>query len=146
MKHIIILLILISTLFWCATCEPFVESVYRIRLKNDSNRTLSYTFSFNYPDTLIPEDFNKLHGLPANKTAFYDSKKDWEEVFAKDLSGDTLIIFVLEGVTKDTWDAIKNNYTITKRYDLSFQDLEKLKWTVTYPPDASMAGLKIYPE
>jgi len=31
-----------------------------------------------------------------------------------------------------SWDTIKLNYKVLKRYDLSFQDLEKMNWTITY--------------
>jgi hypothetical protein len=146
MKQLIILLMM-SALLWCATCEPFVESVYSISLRNDTNQALSYTVSFNYPDTLIPSDYTKLRGLPATKTSFYDSKKDWDKVFKEDLPGDTLSFFIFtDVVTEDNWESVRANYEVAKRYDLSLQDLERLNWTVVYPPDNSMQGIKMYPK
>jgi hypothetical protein len=76
----------------------------------------------------------------------YDSKKDWDKVFAEDLPSDTLSIFIFtDVVTPDNWNIVQDNYEVAKRYDLSFQDLERLKWTVVYPPDATMEGIKMYP-
>ncbi len=36
--------------------------------------------------------------------------------------------------------------SVTKRYDLSFQDLERMNWTVVYPSDAGMKEIKMYPK
>ena len=44
----------------------------------------------------------------------------------------------------DNQNRIQPNYAIEARYDLSLADLEKLNFTVPYPPDISMKGMKIY--
>ena len=59
------------------------------------------------------------------------SKKEWKDVLPKD----TILIYILNKDTVDTysWDVIRNNNKILKRYNLSIKDLEKQSWKVTYP-------------
>lgn len=56
----------------------------------------------------------------------------WERVYEQQ---DTLAFYVFDAKVLETtsWDTIKSKYLVLKRYDLSFDDLEKLNWTITYP-------------
>ena len=63
----------------------------------------------------------------------YDSDEKWDKVFEK-LPSDTLSIFIFSGDTIAIydWQTIRSNYNVLKRYDLSYQDMESLNWTITY--------------
>ncbi|WP_373521376.1 hypothetical protein [Aquiflexum sp.] len=143
-----IILLMLFVLFLFTTCDsPFVEDVYSIRMQNNINQPLSFTVSFNYPDTLIPADYNHLRGMPANRTVFYDSKKDWDKVFKEDLPRDTLSVFIFDAIIiPDDWDEVLLEYKITKRYDLSLKDLECIGFTITNPPNDNMRGIKVFPK
>ncbi len=69
---------------------------------------------------------------PSNYSSL-ESKKPWDVVLV--VPRDTVSIFIL---SKDTvnyysWDKIRSDYNILKRYDLSLDDLKNLSWNVTYP-------------
>lgn len=141
-------LILVGIICWGASCEnpPGAKVVYSITLKDESGSGFLFTTGYTYPDTLIPSNYGKLKGCPSNSVVRYDSKKDWDEVF-KGLPSDTLSIFIFTDiVTLDNWSHVQDNYEVTIRYDLSFQDLDRLKWLVVYPPDDRMSGIKMYPQ
>lgn len=42
----------------------------------------------------------------------------------------------------NSFQKIRTDYTILKRYDLSYQDFERLKLRIAYPPDSYMARIK----
>lgn len=139
--------LIITLLMFCNfSCEPLVDHVYRIWLKDNSEKGFVFLVNYNYPDTLISNEYDKLIGVPANKRVPYDSKEKWEEVF-KGLPADTLTIFIFDGdtVASYEWEYIRNEYKILRRYDLSLQDLERLEWTVTYPPSENMSNIKMWP-
>ncbi|NLL27401.1 MAG: hypothetical protein GX259_01250 [Bacteroidales bacterium] len=72
--------------------------------------------------------------VPPYERTPYDSKEKWEKVFKK-LPKDTLSIFIFDSDTlaKYSWDRIRSDYNILKRYDLSLKDLETQNWTISYP-------------
>jgi hypothetical protein len=123
---IIILLILCN---FC--CDKLVDHGYFIKVQNNSNDTVWCYSSYNYPDTSIAENKPLLQMISPNVYTKLESKEKWEEVLPKD----TISIFILskDTIDKYSWDIIKSDYNILKRYDLSIKDLEKNSWTVTYP-------------
>ena len=36
------------------------------------------------------------------------------------------------------WETVREDYIILQRYDLSIAELEKLNWTIYYPPTEAM--------
>ncbi len=101
-----------------------------------------------YPDTLLPTD--KILALKVEPNGYgetdsYSSK--WEDRF-KALPSDTLSIFVFDAQQLDTtsWTKMRDEYKILKRYDFSLRDLQRLDFTITYPPDARMLAIKSYPK
>jgi hypothetical protein len=142
--------ILKRTRVFMFSCEyPLGAKVlYRMMLRNESNDNLTVLFSEQYPDTLIPNRYEMLNGLPAQKDGYYyEQSEKYKKVFAKKLPKDTLSIFIFNGfVTADDWQQIRNNYDVVKRYDISLGDLERLNFTLVYPPNSAMSGIKMYPK
>lgn len=135
-KNIIVLLIL--SFFVIYSCELIHGSFdYRMTIINNSNNKIYFWKYFTYPDTAVGEfrpdplmDFvnpKSSNDLP--------TMTRWELIFEKNLPSDTLILFIFDAEVLETtpWDTIQANYMILKRYDLSYDDLVRLDWTITYP-------------
>ncbi len=137
MKKIFNLLMFLFFLVSASTCKdkvPPFDRVYRFWVKNNSQKSIAFLVSYNYPDTIIPDAYNKIRGVsPGSKTS-YDSKEKWEDVFSK-LPADTLSIFIFDGDTlsKYDWQVVRNNYKILKRYDISLDDLYNNNGIIAYP-------------
>ncbi|SQA93841.1 hypothetical protein [Capnocytophaga ochracea] len=76
-----------------------------------------------------------------------DSRRKWRDIF-KELPKDTLSIFIFntDTLNKYSWEEVRRDYKILKRYDLSIQDLELLDYKVYYPPTPAMSQMKMYPK
>ena len=57
----------------------------------------------------------------------------------------SVFIFDSEILENIEWKEIRDNYMILKRYDLSLEDLQKLDFTLYYPPTEEMKDIKMYP-
>lgn len=127
------ILIILSIVLCGYSCEKLANHVYSIKIINNTNSTLLFYESYNYPDTLITQNKPILMSISPKDYSHLDSKKDWDEVLIS--PKDTISIFILseDTVDKYDWSIIRNNYNILKRYDLSFDDLEKQSWTLIYP-------------
>jgi hypothetical protein len=65
---------------------------------------------------------------------------------------DTISVFFFSQDTLNTysWEEIKHRYKVLRRYDLSIEDIQKLKNKydvpeIPYPPDERMKDMKMYP-
>ncbi len=127
------ILVLVSIFLYAASCEKLVDHVYSIKIKNNSNDTVQFYESYSFPDTSIDVTKPRLKMVYPSRYSFLDSKKDWDEVLVP--PNDTISIFILSKDTVDSysWDKIRSDYNVLKRYDLSLDDLEKQNWTVAYP-------------
>jgi hypothetical protein len=123
-------------LYFSASCEapPGAEKVYRITVQNNSGEIVNVFLSKVYPDTSLPAVKPLLRGILPGSNTFLDSEEKWEKVF-DELPQDTLSLFVLSSdtVVAHSWDEIRDEYKILKRYDLSYSDLSNNDWTVSYP-------------
>ncbi len=65
----------------------------------------------------------------------YETSGKWESIFEDFLPVDTLSVFLFHSdtISSVSWERIREEYIILKRYDLSFSDLEEMNWTITYP-------------
>jgi hypothetical protein len=141
--------ILLCSLF-LLSCDFFVSILF----DNRSSREIRFLFergeAYNntlYPDTtLSPSE----HGLVVNKY-----KSDMWTIFGpSDIKGaynyadaDTICFFVIDNdtITKYGWEDVRTNYRILVRYDISLNDMERLRSTVVYPPDSTMKDIKMWP-
>jgi len=92
-----------------------------------------------YPDTAISE---VKAGIPVQKGSFRIY-----HYYEEDIQVDTLCLFIFDADVYNTcsWDEIKNDYKILRRYDLSLQDIKRLNHAIYYPPTAAMQDIKMYP-
>lgn len=135
------------------SCEknPFVETFYTITIINSSSQSI-YFLSYDkfseiqYPDTTLPAQKPNVIILGPDGKFFIDKREPWSEEI-NDLAADTLSIFFFEKTSFEdsSWTKIRDNYMVLRRYDLSLQDLERIDFDVTYPPDETMEGIQMYP-
>jgi hypothetical protein len=127
------ILIVLWIMLCSASCEPWVDHVYSIKIQNNTNDTLLFFESYSYPDTTITQSKPILKWIYPKDYSYLDSKKDWDEVLVP--PKDTISIFILskDTIDKYRWNEIRIDYNILKRYDLSLEDLQRMNWTISYP-------------
>ena len=135
MKKIFIVVIFLIS--YAGTCEknPLARNVNSLWVENKTDKAIAFLVSRNYPDTTIPDEENKLRGVPPKDRSPYDfHERRWSEIF-DNLPADTLSIFIFQGDTLATfsWQEIRSGYKILKRHDLSRQDIERMNYTLVYP-------------
>ncbi len=101
---------------------------------NNTDSYASALLSYQYPDTTIPDSYDRLVGVPPRDFSYFDSRKPWEQVF-ETLPKDTFSIFYfsLDTIQAYDWQTIWSEYKILKRVDVSLPDLQNNNYTVNYP-------------
>lgn len=114
-----------------------------IAFENTTTKSLYVTSSYEYPDTLsfigmpnpvLDSSHTKVLAEETNTRVLWG--RDCIELAFKDLiPSDTMMVYVFDAkvLEGNTWETVKENYLVLKRYDLSLQDLESMNWTITYP-------------
>lgn len=134
---------MITSLFLNQACRDKEKDCHKtITFKNATADTLYVVSSYRYPDTLtlvgIPNpvlDPNFTMVLPYE----YNTQVLWsndciESAFESLIPSRTLMIYVFDAkvLEGNSWETVKANYIVLKRYDLSLADLESLNWSITY--------------
>jgi hypothetical protein len=57
----------------------------------------------------------------------------------------SIYIFDANVLATFSWGTIEKNYMVLQRYDLTKEDLQRLNWELTYPPNEAMKDVKMYP-
>ena len=138
------------------SCTLKMDAIYPIHIYNESEvQYIGYYFATGgrygsyYPDTLLPNNNTYVYNknIKPKQHLQYDSWIKWDMTF-KSLPKDTLSIFIFSSDTlnKYSWEEVRRDYKILKRYDLSIQDLELLDYKVYYPPIPAMSEMKMYPK
>ena len=134
MKNKIFIFLCILTIIF--SCKD--ENEVKFRLRNNSDLPVYIYFSRFYPDTSfqwIPNPkFNpEIFRIDANSIQGYHVSSPSNSYF--DHNMDTLIVFVFDANILETTslDSVKANNIILKRYILSEDDLDQMKWIVNYP-------------
>ncbi len=125
-------ILFVLTIILCSTsCEKLFDHGYYLKVQNNTNDTVWCYSSYNYPDTSLAESKPLLQMIRPESHTKLESKEKWEDVLPKD----TIIVFILSKDTIDaySWEKIRSEYNILKRYDFSISDLENQNWTITYP-------------
>lgn len=136
-------------------CELAMDTIYPLYIYNKTNNqyiayyiTAGGKYGSFYPDTLLPNSNIYIYRrIDPQKYFSTDSRRKWRDIF-KELPKDTLSIFIFSSDTlnKYSWEEVRRDYKILKRYDLSIQDLELLDYKVYYPPTPTMSRMKMYPK
>lgn len=152
MRNLIV--VIASCLLLSNSCKDDKFNGYdnRLSIRNNSIESIYFGPAYSYPDTslygqgVVPTSSTITYQVKAGETAKLSINCCWEDLI-EDLSSDTLMIFIYDTDTLDRfpWEEVQSDYKILQRYDLSLGDLERLNFTVTYPPDATMVGVKMWP-
>lgn len=151
-KFMKIITIIICTPFFIQGCEK-IGAEYPLFIQNNSQHSLSVFFNDDenhkaiYPDTSISITQQGIIHVPKGEKEVLAGSTNWKSVFEVSAPKDTLSIIIMHSDTlaKYSWLEIRNTYNILKRYDVSYQDLERIGWTLHYPSTAEMEGIKMYP-
>ncbi len=124
-----------------------------ITFVNGADTDIGYYFAFGgeggimYPDTIPPLTLTPpFPQALIGQSGYYDCNCTEEEIF-ESIPSDTLSLYMFhpDTLAKYEWQQILDDYNILKRYDLSLEDLRRLDFKVTYPPDTNMEGVRMYP-
>jgi hypothetical protein len=131
-----IILILSLIILSASSCESTYYD-HRLKLYNNSEKTLYATYYQSFPDTALGQhsfSYSPNRRINPGETFTLSRGGTWETAFKEQIN-EKLMIFVFDAnvVENTPWDTIRKNYIILKRYDLSLEDLERLDWMVTYP-------------
>ena len=138
-------------------CELAMDTIYPLYIYNKTNNqyiayyiTAGGKYGSFYPDTLLPNSNIYIYiyrRIDPQKYFSTDSRRKWRDIF-KELPKDTLSIFIFSSDTlnKYSWEEVRRDYKILKRYDLSHEDCVRLNFIVPYPPTPTMSRMKMYPK
>ena len=157
MRSLILFVLLSTLLLSCRSYEDTPNCHRRVMIVNEFENSIYVSHSFIYPDTVdfytpfpkIDTHLNKVFPNDKSDIPLFIGRDCWE-VLIKDkelVSSDTLMIYVFDGelIENISWDIISSEYKVLRRYDVSLEDLQRLNWTITYPPTEAMRDVKMFP-
>jgi hypothetical protein len=122
------------------SCWPRYHTWFTV--KNNSNKTIYFTYPGNYPDTTadtstnIPPGITKMPSTPLDPGKSYTkSAPGTFEDYFKTIPSDTLQLFIYDAdVVKHTpWATVVSQNLILKRYTLTLDSIRKLNGVISYP-------------
>jgi hypothetical protein len=115
-----------------SSCFP--DQWYGIRILNNSNQELFVYGAYILPDTAIAQDKPRLTIIEKTR-ASHIFGYDIEDEKLTRFVNEKLTIFILakDVVEQNSWEDIRVNYLILKRYEINERDLINMGGTVTYP-------------
>jgi hypothetical protein len=124
----------------CSKCELAMDHSYVIDLINEADHPIGYYFGDGgkygtyYPDSLPKTNDYVMYNIDDVISPGIESHLSWDKYF-ETLPYDTLSLFIFHTDTLNmySWDEIRDDYKILKRYVFSYDDLERMDWTITYP-------------
>ena len=148
-------MILLSTQTLMLTGCPMIDSEsVNIKIINRSDKEISFqpnefAYPFSKKDTLL-QNHIPVCGIKAKGHYLYSAttNSDWRRElrrcrFLQILiveNGDNFLKYL-----KAPKDTLRKYVPVVQRYHLSVKDLDRLHWTVTYPPTEEMKGVNMWP-
>ncbi len=144
-------IVLFLALLFFNSCKIYMDKIDALALNNNSGNQIYFHVGIDnslliYPITSLPIDKTDMTFPKLTTNTFIGTSIEWRDRI-KELPLDTLSIYFFHPDTLSTysWDKIRDNYNILKRYDLSVEDLELLDYEIVYPPTPEMADIQQYP-
>lgn len=151
-SHMRTIYLFFTIVILCNSCVNY----YDVNYVNNANFDIYYGGAYGgafqcYPDTSIFTD--SVRGtIQANSYIICASHEPIEDQIQRYIPSDTLSIFYFHPDTlkKYTWEEVRQGYKVLQRYDLSIEDIQKLKNKndvpeIPYPPTEAMRNIKMYP-
>ena len=144
-------LILFMLLLVLQSCNLYMDAWYELDMYNNSNDTIISWFAninSTYPDSILPKEdtsvyFETFH--PYEKGIVFSADYPFEKWFASDSAKISIFVFSKDTLDQYSWEVIRENYKILIRYDLGYEDIKKLDYTISFPPSKEMEGMNMYP-
>ena len=139
-KYIQLLLLFVGFV----SCEPW-GGMHGIQVENNSDLEISfYSYSLLYgqfyPDTILKRDTLKDYSISHVKPhsqIWVGTGFNYREIKKGNIPyyNDTLMFFVFsrDTLNKYSWEEIKRDNKILKRYDITGRQLNDQNWTIIYP-------------
>lgn len=143
-KRISKLMICVTMLVALSSCDFTiwilgVEPDY-LYIKNDAGFNIGYYAAVGglygnfYPDSLPTTDSLVIKKMePDTKKILLHKQSTWKRYF-KNLPYQKLSVFIFNSDTLEaySWDEVRDEYKILKRYDLSLDDIRNLDYIITF--------------
>ncbi len=132
-----ILICFVTLIFWSCDFEWLAtnkETIFRVY--NNSAQTIVVTAEHILPDTLLPKKTNLLETIKINQNRIiYSSEVEGNGDFRRMKNGDRLTLFVLskDSVDKHSWEYLRENNVILKRYEFNWKELQMMGGNVNFP-------------
>ena len=131
-----LLFFVLCLLLISSSCKD--EKEQRLRVQNNSDKTIYYDWSSSYPDSSIyfgnPTANShrcKVNAKSISNSSYLSPNKNY--FGSRDM--DTMIVFIFDAelIEALSWDSVRSKGLVLKRYFLSLDDLEEMNWIVNYP-------------
>jgi hypothetical protein len=140
MKQIRFILVLIATSVLLCACPNDKNGQNFIYITNKSDKKIAFQVRTNKQDEIFYcSDAGRmiLPEVESNSTFKLD---DGDAYSSWDSYVKSLIVFILDGKLYDEYwqqpcDTIRKYVPILYRYQLTLEDLQRMNWTVVYPPE-----------
>ena len=127
-------IVLIFGLALLMTACP-MDRQYSIRLKNNSNLTIYACAAYILLDTLLPISKLQLVLIDLNKIGNIHGYQVNDDTFKRLEKGERLTLFVLskDSVDVHSWEYLRENNIILKRYEFNMEELNNMGGSINYP-------------
>lgn len=141
MKYLRLLpLILLSLFLFGCPDKDDDEMDSEFSIVNNSDKYLFFiNSSLIYPDTMLGYVNNPFlqerDKFTIKPNSIYKQKDRWRAALAHEKSTGIMTIFLFDKAVIDSvsWDKIREDYLVAKRYEYTLKQLDSLNWTITYP-------------
>jgi hypothetical protein len=129
-RNLLIIFFFFLIILASISCRPYSAHSDLI-IRNNSSSTIALNMNQMYPDTFIACRTGAFK-IEQNQEFNLRLGDGWEDVFKEK---NTLQLFIIDNNIwqKEPCDTIRKYNKILKRYQLTYDDLERLYWTITYP-------------
>ena len=152
MKKLSYLLLLFLTLTLLSGSCDDEKDRYKLRINNLSDKPVYVAWTTCYPDTSLytvvdptPNvHIKRVEAITLHRSIYRNASKG---LFYLEGKIEKLSVFIFDAETLETtpWDTVQSKSLVLQRYDLTLEELERLKWIIPYPPTSAMKDFEMYP-
>lgn len=151
MKRIVFCILLLFTIISCEKPRD-----YYITFENNSNKTVIVDIGFGYPkDSINVIESMYIESLiqirpNSSKNIFggFEKPSSWYIDFyhSQTRCSGYVSFYIMDASVKRRHDleTIQKEYMLLARYDITQEDIERLDWTISYPPTPEMHGVHMW--
>jgi len=112
-----------------------MDRAYFIRIKNHTNYTIYAYAEYIFPDTLLSANKPFLLEIQSNKIGNIHGYHVNDDTFSMLEGGRILTFFILnkDSVDSYSWEYIREQNVILKRYEFNWEELEMMGGSINYP-------------